>query len=305
MRYSNSMLDLIGNTPLVKVQKLSENATLLAKCEFMNPFSVKDRPMFNIINQAEKTGKIKPGDTLIEMTSGNTGMALAYIAALKGYKIILCMSSIQSVERRKVMKALGAELELTEASLGTKGAKIRMNEIREAHPEYFYVGQHVNMDNPDAHYKTTGPELWKDTEGEIDVLIAALGTGGTICGAGKYLKEQNPNVRLVAIEPESSPFISKGIFKPHRMMGTAPGFVPETLDRDIIDEIALVKEEDAFAMCRQLASTNGILVGITSGAVACVLKRMGDLPEYKGKTLVGVFADSGERYLSVEDLFNS
>lgn len=305
MRYSNSMLDLIGNTPLVKVQKLSENATLLAKCEFMNPFSVKDRPMFNIINQAEKTGKIKPGDTLIEMTSGNTGMALAYIAALKGYKIILCMSSIQSVERRKVMKALGAELELTEASLGTKGAKIRMNEIREEHPEYFYVGQHVNMDNPDAHYKTTGPELWKDTEGEIDVLIAALGTGGTICGAGKYLKEQNPNVRLVAIEPESSPFISKGIFKPHRMMGTAPGFVPETLDRDIIDEIALVKEEDAFAMCRQLASTNGILVGITSGAVACVLKRMGQLPEYKGKTLVGIFADSGERYLSVEDLFNS
>lgn len=305
MRYSNSMLDLIGNTPLVKVQKLSENATLLAKCEFMNPFSVKDRPMFNIINQAEKAGKIKPGDTLIEMTSGNTGMALAYIAALKGYKIILCMSSIQSVERRKVMKALGAELELTEASLGTKGAKIRMNEIIKEHPEYFYVGQHVNMDNPDAHYKTTGPELWKDTEGEIDVLIAALGTGGTICGAGKYLKEQNPNVRLVAIEPESSPFISKGIFKPHRMMGTAPGFVPETLDRDIIDEIALVKEEDAFAMCRQLASTNGILVGITSGAVACVLKRMGQLPEYKGKTLVGIFADSGERYLSVEDLFNS
>ncbi|WDP92296.1 MAG: cysteine synthase A [Desulfobacter sp.] len=305
MHYSNSMLDLIGNTPLVKLGKLSDNATLLAKCEFMNPFSVKDRPMFNIINQAEKAGKIKPGDTLIEMTSGNTGMALAYIAALKGYKIILCMSAIQSIERRKVMKALGAELELTDPSLGTKGAKDRMNEIRKAHPEYFYVGQHINMDNPDAHYKTTGPELWKDTEGEIDVLVAGLGTGGTICGAGKYLKEQNPDIRLVAIEPESAPFISKGVFTPHRMMGTAPGFVPETLDREIIDEIALVREEEAFAMCRQLAADNGILVGITSGAVACVLKKMADKPEYKGKTLVGIFADSGERYLSVEGLFNS
>lgn len=305
MRYSNSMLDLIGNTPLVKLNSLSDQATLLAKCEFMNPFSVKDRPMLNIITQAEKAGKIKPGDTLIEMTSGNTGMALAYIAALKGYKIILCMSAIQSVERRKVMKALGAELELTDPSLGTKGAKIRMNEMRKEHPEYFYVGQHINMDNPGAHYKTTGPELWKDTEGTIDVLVAGLGTGGTICGAGKYLKEQNSDICLVAIEPESAPFISKGIFTPHRMMGTAPGFVPETLDRDIIDEIALVKEEDAFAMCRQLAGQEGILVGITSGAVACVLKKMGEMPENRGKTLVGIFADSGERYLSVEDLFNS
>ena len=299
------MLDLIGNTPLVRLNKLSDNATLLAKCEFMNPFSVKDRPMLNIISEAERTGKIKPGDTLIEMTSGNTGMALAYISALKGYRLILCMSAIQSIERRKIMKALGAELELTDASLGTKGAKVRMNEIREQHPEYFYVGQHINMNNPQAHYKTTGPELWKDTEGTIDILIAGLGTGGTICGAGKYLKEQNPKVQLMAIEPESAPFISKGIFKPHRMMGTAPGFVPETLDRDIIDEILLVKEEDAFAMCRQLARTEGILVGITSGAVACVLERLGNMPENKGKTLVGIFADSGERYLSVEDLFDA
>ncbi|TKB06592.1 cysteine synthase A [Desulforhopalus sp. IMCC35007] len=305
MRYSNSMLDLIGNTPLVKLNKFSSHATLLAKCEFMNPFSLKDRPMLNIITQAEKAGKIKPGDTLIEMTSGNTGMALAYISALKGYKLILCMSAIQSVERRKVMKALGAKLELTDPSLGTKGAKIRMNEIRKEHPEYFYVGQHINMDNPNAHYKTTGPELWKDTEGTIDILVAGLGTGGTICGTGKYLKEQNPDIRLVAIEPESAPFISQGIFTPHRMMGTAPGFVPETLDRDIIDEIMLVKEEDAFAMCRQLAGEEGILVGITSGAVACVLKTMGELIENKGKTIVGIFADSGERYLSVEDLFNS
>lgn len=305
MRYANSMLDLIGKTPLVKLNKLSGKATLLAKCEFMNPFSVKDRPMFNIIDQAEKAGKIKPGDTLIEMTSGNTGMALAYIAALKGYRVILCMSAIQSVERRKVMKALGAELVLTDPALGTKGAKVRMNEIRTAHPEYFYVGQHINMDNPGAHYKTTGPELWKDTDGAIDVLVAGLGTGGTICGAGKYLKERNPDIRLVAIEPESAPYISRGTFAPHRMMGTAPGFVPATLDREIIDEIMLVSEEDAFAMCRQLAGREGILVGITSGAVACALERLGDLPQYRAKTLVGIFADSGERYLSVDGLFLS
>ncbi len=305
MRYSNSMLDLIGNTPLVKLNKLSDEATLLAKCEFMNPLSVKDRPMLNIINEAEKAGKIKPGDTLIEMTSGNTGMALAYIASLKGYNLILCMSAIQSVERRKVMKALGAKLELTDPELGTKGAKTLMNQIREQHPEYFYVGQHINQNNPGSHYQTTGPELWKDTEGTIDILVAGLGTGGTICGAGKYLKEQNPDIQLVAIEPENAPFISQGIFTPHRMMGTAPGFVPETLDKDIIDDIMLVSEEDAFAMCRQLALEEGMLVGITSGAVACILKRLAALPENKGKTMVGIFADTGQRYLSVEGLFDA
>lgn len=304
MRYSNSMLDVIGNTPLVQLHKLSDGATLLAKCEFLNPFSVKDRPMFNIIDKAEKAGKIKPGDTLIEMTSGNTGMALAYIASLKGYKLILCMSAIQSIERRMVMKALGAQLELTAPELGTKGAKIRMNVLREEHPEYFYVGQHVNMDNPGSHYETTGPEIWEDTDGKIDILVAGLGTGGTICGAGKYLKEQNPDVQLVAIEPENAPFISQGIFTPHRMMGTAPGFYPGTLDKDIIDDITLVSEEDAFAMCRHLALHEGMLVVITSGAVACVLKRMGALPENKGKTIVGIFADTGQRYLSVEGLFN-
>ncbi len=305
MKYFNSMLDLIGNTPLVRLNRLSDNANLFAKCEFMNPFSVKDRPILNIITEAEKAGKIKPGDTLIETTSGNTGIALAYVAAIKGYRVVLCMSAIQSIERRKVMLALGAELELTDPELGTKGAKERMEEIIKEHPEYFYIGQHVNMDNPQAHYKTTGPELWNDTDGAIDFFIAGLGTGGTICGAGKYLKEQSPNVRLIAIEPESAPYISKGIFTPHRMMGTAPGFFPDTLDRDIIDEIMLVSEEDAFEMCRQLAKVEGILAGITSGAVACALQRLGDMPENRGKTLVGVFADSGQLYLSVEDLFDA
>lgn len=305
MKYAETILDLIGNTPLLKLNGLGSNALLLAKCEFFNPLSIKDRPMLSIIMEAEKRGEITPGDTLIEMTSGNTGMALAYISAMKGYRLVLCMSAIQSVERQKVMKALGATLILTDPNLGTKGAKTRMNEIRKAHPEYFYVGQHVNMDNPLAHYKSTGPELWKDTQGRIDIFVAGLGTGGTICGAGRFLKEKNPGIKLIAIEPESAPFISKGIFTPHRMMGTAPGFVPETLDRDIIDEIMLVKESDAFAMCRKIAKDEGILVGITSGAVACVLEQLGSLPENKNKVIVGIFADSGERYLSIEDLFEA
>lgn len=305
MKYAETILDLIGNTPLLKLNGLGSNALLLAKCEFFNPLSIKDRPMLSIIMEAERRGEITPGDTLIEMTSGNTGMALAYISAMKGYRLVLCMSAIQSVERQKVMKALGATLVLTDANLGTKGAKTRMNEIRKAHPEYFYVGQHVNMDNPLAHYNSTGPEIWEDTQGRIDIFVAGLGTGGTICGAGRFLKEKNPGIKLIAIEPESAPFISKGIFTPHRMMGTAPGFVPETLDRDIIDEIMLVKESDAFAMCRKIAKDEGVLVGITSGAVACVLEQLGRLPENKGKTIVGIFADSGERYLSIEDLFEA
>lgn len=304
MKYLENLTGVIGNTPLVKLNTLSSNAQVFAKCEFMNPFSVKDRAVFNIIEEAEKRGDIKPGDTLIETTSGNTGMALAYIASIKGYNIILCMCAIQSIERRKIMKALGAELILTDKNEGTKGAKKMMNEILAENPNYFYVGQHMNMDNPNSHYKTTGPELWNDTEGKIDILISALGTGGTICGSGKYLKEQSDEVLLYAVEPENSPYISKGIFNPHRMMGTAPGFVPETLNKEIIDEILLVSEEDAFEMCRVLARTEGMLVGISSGAVACALERVANKAENKDKVIVGTFADSGQRYLSVEGLFD-
>ena len=304
MKYANTIADVIGNTPLVKLQKISIEANLFAKCEFLNPVSIKDRPVLNIINDAERTGVIKPGDTLIEMTSGNTGMAIAYISAVRGYRAILVMSEIQSVERRKIMKAFGAEFILTPAAEGTAGAKKKLQEILVEHPEYFYVGQHKNMDNPDAHYKTTGPELWEDTDGKIDILVAGLGTGGTICGAGKYLKEKNSNIKLVAVEPFDSPYISQGIFKPHRIMGTAPGFVPETLNREIIDEILLIKEDEAFEMCRQLASKEGMLVGISSGAVAHIMAELAKRPENKGKNIVGIFADSGQRYLSVEGLFN-
>jgi cysteine synthase len=303
MNYLHNITELIGNTPLLRLARLAGDDQIYAKCEFMNPLSLKDRPVFQIIQDAEQAGKIKPGDTLLEATSGNTGMAVAYISAIKGYKAILVMSEIQSLERRKVLQALGAELILTPAAKGTKGARQRLKEILTAHPEYFYVGQHVNPSNPKAHYLTTGPEIWHDTEGKIDILVAALGTGGTICGAGRFLKEQNPDVQLIAVEPQESPFISQGKFQPHRMMGTAPGFIPETLDREIIDEIFLVSEEQAFEACRQLACKEGMLVGISSGAVAQAALQVSRRPGNADKVIVGVFADTGQRYLSVEGLF--
>ncbi len=304
MKYYNDITELIGRTPLLRLARLAKDWHIYAKCEFMNPLSIKDRPVLRIINDAEAAGKLKPGDTLIEATSGNTGMAVAYIAAVKGYRAILVMSEIQSLERRKVLKALGAELILTPATEGTKGARKRLKETLEEHPEYFYVGQHTNPSNPKAHYATTGPEIWEDTDGKVDILVAALGTGGTICGAGRYLKEQKPDTQLVAVEPKESPYISQGIFKPHRMMGTAPGFVPETLDREVIDEIFLVSEGEAFETCRKLACTEGILVGISSGAVVQAALEVAQRPENHRKTIVCILADTGQRYLSVEGLFS-
>ncbi len=303
MKYLRNLTEMIGSTPLLRLERLAAGRAIYAKCEFMNPLSVKDRPVLQIIQDAEKEGRLKPGSALIEVTSGNTGMAVASIAAIKGYKAILVMSEIQSLERRKVLKALGAELILTPAALGTEGARQKLKEILAQNPDYFYVGQHVNPSNPKAHYLTTGPEIWADTEGQIDILVAALGTGGTICGAGRYLKEQKPEVQLIAVEPEESPTISQGIFRPHRMMGTAPGFVPETLDREIIDEIYLVSEAEAFEACRQIARREGLLVGISSGAAAHAARQIAARPENEGKVIVCVFADTGQRYLSVEGLF--
>lgn len=303
MKLFDNISQLTGNTPMIRLHSLSDNAQIYAKCEFLNPFSLKDRPVLNIIEEAEKRGDIKPGSTLIESTSGNTGMAISYLCAIKGYKAILVMSEIQSVERRQVMKAFGAEIVLTPKELGTKGAKAKMHEIMAEHPDYFYVGQHYNMDNPGAHYKTTGPELWRDTDGKLDILVAGIGTGGTLCGSGKYLKEQNPNIKTVGIEPLEAPFVSKGEFTAHKMMGLAPGFLPGTVDKAFIDEFDLVSVPEAFEMCRHLAKHEGILVGITSGAVACAMKRLADKPENKGKMIAGIMADSGQRYLSVEGLF--
>ncbi len=303
MKYYRNITEMIGKTPLLRLGQLAQTYQIYAKCEFMNPLSLKDRPVLEIIEDAENSGALKPGSTLIEATSGNTGMAVASIATIKGYRAILVMSEIQSLERRKVLQALGAELVLTPASKGTKGARQILKEILAQNPDYFYIGQHVNPSNPQAHYRTTGPEIWDDTDGCVDIMIAALGTGGTICGAGKYLKEQKPSIQLIAVEPKESPFISQGIFHPHRMMGTAPGFVPETLDREIIDEIFLVREDEAFERCRQLARNEGILVGISSGAVAQAALSVAQRPENAGKLIVGVFADTGQRYLSVDGLF--
>ncbi len=303
MKVVEDITQLIGETPLVKLGRLFPNSEIFGKCEFMNPLSVKDRPVLQIFSDAEEQGLIKPGDTVIECTSGNTGMAVSLIAAIKNYKAILVMSEIQSIERRQILSALGAELILTPAELGTEGSRQKLKELLEENPDYFYIGQHVNSSNPKAHYLSTGPELWEQTEGEIDILIAGLGTGGTICGAGKYLKEKNPNVQLIAVEPFESPYISKGIFKPHKIMGTAPGFVPETLDKDIIDEIFLVKQADAFEMCRKMALIEGILIGISSGAVCEAAKQISKRVENKKKKIVVVLADTGQRYLSVEGLF--
>ena len=295
--------DLIGNTPLLRLRRLFPKHEIFGKCEFMNPFSLKDRPVLQIFKSAEEEGKLKPGDTVIECTSGNTGMAVAFISTIKGYKAILVMSEIQSTERRQILKALGAELILTPAELGTEGSRQKLKELLAENPNYFYIGQHTNPANPKAHYLTTGPELWEQTKGEIDILIAGLGTGGTICGAGKYLKEKKSSVELIAIEPFESPYISKGIFNPHKMMGTAPGFVPDTLDREIIDEIYLVKQADAFEMCKAIALKEGVLVGISSGGVCEAAKRIAERPENRGKKIVAILADTGQRYLSVEGLF--
>ena len=301
--YAN-VIELIGKTPLLRLERLAKNGRVYAKCEFMNPLSLKDRAVLQIIEDAEAEGRIEPGSTLIEATSGNTGMAVAFLAAIKGYKAILVMSEIQSLERRKILLAFGAELILTPASEGTAGARKKLKEIVASHPEYFYVGQHVNPSNPKAHYQTTGPEIWVDTDGKVEILVAGLGTGGTICGAGRYLKEKNPEMQLVAVEPEESPTISQGVFKPHRMMGTAPGFVPDTLDREIIDEIFLVNEDDAFAMCRRIAAEEGLLVGISSGAAAHAALTIAERPENSKKIIAAIFADTGQRYLSVDGLFN-
>jgi cysteine synthase A len=302
MRFHDCVTGMIGSTPLLKLERLVRGQHLYAKCEFMNPLSLKDRAVLQIIEDAEARGELLPGSTLIECTSGNTGMAVAMLAAVKGYRAVLVMSEIQSIERRKVLQAFGAQLVLTRAAEGTAGARRRLKEICAEHPDYFYVGQHVNPSNPRAHYHGTGPEIWEDTDGRVDILVAALGTGGTLCGAGRFLKEKKPSVRLIAVEPAESPTISQGVFRPHRMMGTAPGFVPETLDRSVIDEIALVSEAEAFAMCRRIAREEGLLVGISSGATAHVAMEMaGRSP--RGSVIVCIMADTGQRYLSVEGLF--
>lgn len=299
-----SSLELIGKTPLLKLNRYTEkagvkDAVILAKLEYLNPAgSVKDRIALAMIEDAEKKGILKPGATIIEPTSGNTGIGLAAVAAAKGYKAILTLPETMSVERRNLLRAYGAELVLTEGSKGMKGAIARAEELKETIPGAVILGQFVNPANPAAHKASTGPEIWEQTEGKVDIFVAGVGTGGTVTGVGEYLKEQNPAIKVVAVEPAGSPVLSKGTSGAHKIQGIGAGFVPEVLNTKVYDEIITVENEDAFAEGKAFAVSEGILVGISSGAALKAASVLASRPENKGKTIVALLPDSGDRYLS-------
>lgn len=300
--YTN-VTELIGKTPLLRLANLekAENAqaNIIAKVEFCNPAgSVKDRVANAMIAEAEKSGVLKPGATIIEPTSGNTGIGLASVGTAKGYKVILTMPETMSIERRNLVKAYGAEVVLTEGAKGMTGAIEKAEELKNETDGAVILGQFVNPANPKAHYDTTGPEIWQDTDGSVDVFVAGVGTGGTLSGVGKYLKEQNPNVKIVAVEPETSPVLSQGTAGAHKIQGIGAGFVPKTLDTDIYDEIITVPNEAAFEIGNKIAKTEGILVGISSGAAVWAALQLAKRDELKGKNIVALLPDTGERYLS-------
>lgn len=292
--------DLIGNTPLVKINKINKSkATIFVKLESFNPMhSVKDRVALAMIEAAEKDGKLKKGTVIIEPTSGNTGIGLAYIAAIKGYRIILTMPETMSVERRKLLKALGAELELTEGVKGMMGAILKAEELAASIPNSFIPQQFNNPANPAIHEKTTGPEIWDDTDGEVDILVGGAGTGGTLSGAGKFLKSQKPSIKVVAVEPADSPVLSGGRANPHKIQGIGAGFQPQNYDPSVIDEIYKADEKKAGATARLLAKEEGIFAGISSGAALEAALKVANRPENAGKTIVAILPDTGERYLS-------
>ena len=294
---------LIGHTPLLELTHIenAENleAKILAKLEYFNPAgSVKDRIARAMIDDAEATGKLKPGSVIIEPTSGNTGIGLASVAAARGYRIIIVMPETMSVERRQLMKAYGAELVLTDGAKGMKGAIAKADELAQEIPNSFVPGQFVNPANPDAHKRTTGPEIWDDTDGKVDIFVAGVGTGGTVTGVGEYLKSQNPNVKVVAVEPASSPVLSKGTAGAHKIQGIGAGFVPDVLNTKVYDEIIPVTNEDAFANGKQVGHKEGVLVGISSGAAIWAAIQLAKRPENKDKTIVALLPDTGDRYLS-------
>lgn len=308
-KITESALELVGKTPLLRASRYvknvgAEQADVLVKLEYLNPAgSVKDRIALAMIEDAEKNGILKPGATIIEPTSGNTGIGLAAVAAAKGYKAILTLPETMSVERRNLLKAYGAELVLTEGTKGMKGAIAKAEELRDSIPGAVILGQFVNKANPAAHKATTGPEIWEQTDGKVDIFVAGVGTGGTITGVGEYLKSQNPDVKIVAVEPASSPVLSTGTAGPHKIQGIGAGFVPEVLNTDVYDEIITIENEDAFDEGRRFAVSEGILVGISSGAALKAASILAARPENKGKTIVALLPDSGDRYLSTQ-LFN-
>ncbi len=303
MAVNKSFLDLVGNTPLLELgnleKKLGLKARVVAKLEYFNPAgSVKDRIAKAMIEDAEATGKLKPGAVIVEPTSGNTGIGLAAVAAAKGYRIILTMPETMSVERRNLLRAYGAELVLTEGAKGMKGAIAKADEIAAQTPGAFIPGQFVNPANPAAHKATTGPEIWRDTDGQVDIFVAGVGTGGTLTGVGEYLKAQNPAIKVVAVEPASSPVLSKGVAGSHKIQGIGAGFVPDVLNTAVYDEIVPVENEDAFAMGKLMGRTEGVLVGISSGAALWAAVELAKRPENEGKTIVALLPDTGDRYLS-------
>ena len=303
MRVYDRITDLIGGTPLLRLTDYQKGdsleATIFGKLEYFNPAgSVKDRIAKAMIDDAEKKGVLKPDSVIIEPTSGNTGIGLAAVAAARGYRIILTMPETMSVERRNLLKAYGAELVLTQGAKGMKGAIAKAQELAENTPNSFIPSQFTNPSNPAIHRITTGPEIWRDTDGKVDIFVAGVGTGGTVTGVGEYLKSQNPNVKIVAVEPAGSPVLSKGTAGPHKIQGIGAGFVPDTLNTSVYDEIIAVENEDAFATGRTLARNEGLLVGISSGAAVFAATVLAKRPENKGKIIVALLPDTGERYLS-------